>query len=109
MTQKEIHSLNFWWTRLVECCAEKGRAVSAGELAKCAGTSRNTADKWLKELIRSKVAERQRVRYNTRFKKAVYTAVTGADEPELDRKEGELPEYDRYPGGPDWNLPEQAR
>lgn len=51
MTTKEAHVLAFWRAKLKELEREKGRAITAGELAKHVGQARSTASKYLTHLF----------------------------------------------------------
>lgn len=51
MSTKDMRALNHWWHMLAELREETGRAVSAGEVAKHAGTARNTAKRWLEKMV----------------------------------------------------------
>lgn len=51
MTTKERHIYNHWWTMLFETRQKAGHMVSAGEVAKHAGTARSTAQKYLWALV----------------------------------------------------------
>lgn len=50
MSTKEAHLLAFWRAKLKELEREKGRAITAGELAKHVGQARSTAARYLKRL-----------------------------------------------------------
>jgi len=43
MPKKKLAALDYSWRCLLACCEREGRPVSAGELAKEMGVSRNTA------------------------------------------------------------------
>lgn len=51
MTTKQRHALDHAWTQLAAACEKHGRMVSAGELAKEMGVSRNTAFKRIHEML----------------------------------------------------------
>lgn len=51
MTTKQRFALDHAWGQLALECDEQGRMVSAGELAKRMGISRNTAQKRLIEMV----------------------------------------------------------
>lgn len=51
MTVKKKFALDFAWKQLQACCEEHGRMVTAGELAKCMGVTRNTAHNRLREML----------------------------------------------------------
>lgn len=47
MSTKRRRVLSHYWYSLYDCISEYQRMVTAGELAKYMGVSRNTAAKWL--------------------------------------------------------------
>jgi len=72
MSTWDAHNLNLWWTLLCRACEDKDGYVSAGELARYAGTSRNTAQKHVKMLVKEKAARSTQERHNAKVKKTVY-------------------------------------
>lgn len=50
MSTKEAHVLAFWRAKLRELERERGRPVTAGELARHVGQARSTAARYLKRL-----------------------------------------------------------
>lgn len=75
MTVKMAHTLNYWWDKLYQCVREYQRDVTAGELARYAGVSRNTAQKYLKHLKKHGTATETRVRHNRAQKKSVFCTI----------------------------------
>lgn len=51
MSTKDRHILNFWYAKLSELECEKGRAVSAGELARYIGMNIGTSKRYLMRLV----------------------------------------------------------
>lgn len=51
MSKKKLHALDHAWQMLHAACEEKGRMVTAGELAKQMGVSRNTAFARIHEML----------------------------------------------------------
>lgn len=51
MTEKDKHVLLFWLQKLNAVFAEKGRRVSAGEVARYVGQSTPTAKRYLRKLV----------------------------------------------------------
>jgi len=76
MTTKEVHVLNFWYAKLSELNCDKGRYVSAGELARYVGQSTTTAKRYIKALLANKVI----VWTKQRFPNGVYGKVYHIDE-----------------------------
>lgn len=72
MTVKMAHTLNYWWDKLYTCVREYQRDVTAGELARFTGVSRNTAQKYLLHLKKHGVATERRIRHNRAMKKSVF-------------------------------------
>lgn len=79
MTTREATDLNFWWFLLSECVREKGRAVTAGELAKRFGRSPTTAAKYLKKLVKNRGAVAQREKHWNKQPMTTYVPNTGMD------------------------------
>jgi len=53
MSEKERNKFDWTWNALARLNENKGRDATAGELARAMGISRNTAKKYLTELIRT--------------------------------------------------------
>src|SRR3972149_5115476 len=62
MSNKDRHVLDFWWRKLCDLNNEKGAGVTAGELARSVGQSRNTAEKYLKRLKKENGASVTRIK-----------------------------------------------
>ena len=58
MTKKDKHILTFWYNQLFDLQTEEGRPVTAGELGRSVGQSRNTAARYLNRLSGENVVER---------------------------------------------------
>lgn len=54
MTTKDKHVMGFWKDKLIELNKEKGGYVSAGEIARYVGQSRNTAKRYMQKLMANK-------------------------------------------------------
>lgn len=77
MTVKEKSVLEVWWYRLRSLNNDTGRWVTAGELARECGYSRNTAKHWLDKLIKSKAAESAKKIHFNKSKMTVYRITNG--------------------------------
>lgn len=66
MTVKKKHALNLAWMVLAETCEKYGRMVTAGELAKELGVSRNTAFNLLTEM-----AAEEAIVFDSRYRGSV--------------------------------------
>lgn len=75
MTQKQIININWTWAELNQLCKYIGGAVTAGELAKAMGISRNTAKKYLQQLITNGGAASQEVDGLNKQKWTIYYAI----------------------------------
>lgn len=51
MSTKEAHGMNHWYHMLTVAETKEGGAVTAGQVAKEAGTARSTARRWLEKLV----------------------------------------------------------
>lgn len=58
MSTKEAHVLAFWRAKLKELVKERGKAVTAGELAKHTGQARSTSARYLTRLYEEGRIER---------------------------------------------------
>ncbi len=56
MSTKTAHTLNHWWRMLRDACHSHNGDVTAGQVARFTGVSRNTAKKWCDRLIFEGVA-----------------------------------------------------
>lgn len=54
MTNKDRHVLEFWYNKMSDVIAVKGREVTVGEVARHVGQSRVTAQKYLNRLVSEK-------------------------------------------------------
>lgn len=79
MTLKEKSTLEVWWYWLRSCNNETGRWVTAGELARSVGKSRNTAEKYLKKLIKAKAAESAKKIHFNKNRMTVYRITDGGN------------------------------
>lgn len=71
-TVKEQHQLNFDWQHLLECCIERGRAVTASEYADHLGIARSTAARRLVTLVAYEGAVTHRAIGRNRYPKISY-------------------------------------
>jgi len=72
VTLKQSHLYDFWWNKLLSLCAQKGEAVTAGELARFVGQSRATCQKYLNILRKEKAVSSGKVPHWNGVKKTVY-------------------------------------
>lgn len=63
MSNKERRELDKYWRALHEYNMEHKQAATAGELAKYMGIARNTARKYLKQLIATRTVEQIYIEY----------------------------------------------
>ena len=75
MSTKQMHTLNYWWSMLESTTAREGGSVSAGQVAKEAGTARNTAKKWLEELVKNGAAVSDKIIGRNHSEKVVYYVI----------------------------------
>jgi len=78
MTVKERNILDFYWRQLYDAVREYQRGVTVGELAKHVGVSRSTANKYVRELIKSKAAYSEKFVHWNKQKATRYGPVGGA-------------------------------
>lgn len=71
MSTKEFHALSFWRKLLIECCKDQG-SVTAGQVAKAAGQSRNTAKKYLNRLVAEKCAATEPITWHNGIEATLY-------------------------------------
>jgi len=51
MSTKEVHIYNHWFQMLLDAVDKNNGDVTAGQVAKVAGTARSTARRWLDRMV----------------------------------------------------------
>jgi len=75
MTTKDKHVLTFWYNLLADEQNEKGRGVSAGEVARRAGMNVGTSKKYLNRLVGEGVATKHAVVFTNKTDGYIYEVV----------------------------------
>ncbi len=77
MSTKQYRILRAWYDALSDCCNQKGAWVSAGEVAKKMGESRNTSKKYLSQLVNGRSAVAHKVIHVNGMEATLYAPIEG--------------------------------
>jgi response regulator of citrate/malate metabolism len=79
MTQRKVKQHDWTWTTLAQINASFNQSVTAGQVGQVMGICRNTAKKYLEELIKTGTCVRYETIGNNRMTMYTYRAVLDTD------------------------------